>query len=99
MGRGAGQVRQASYKGLREDKEAASLVSEQLSKSSPQHLCRNDWVYERVHDELAGDAWLVGRVPMAEMGKAGPRPCVGAAALGGAARPGPPRLRYAADGP
>ena len=42
---------------------------------------RSGWsrLYERVHDELAGDAWLVGRVTMAEMGKAGPRPCVGAA--------------------
>ena len=42
---------------------------------------RSGWsrLYERVRDELAGDAWLVGRVTMAEMGKAGPRPCVGAA--------------------
>jgi len=28
-------------------------------------------VYERVHGDLAGDAWIVGRVTMAEMSKAG----------------------------
>lgn len=34
---------------------------------------RTEWsgVYERLHDELAADAWLVGRVTMAEMSKAG----------------------------
>ena len=33
-----------------------------------------DWSsrYERVHQELKGDAWIVGRVTMAEMSKAGP---------------------------
>ena len=37
---------------------------------------RRDWtaVYEQVHDELAGDAWMVGRVTMAEMSKAAPHP-------------------------
>lgn len=29
-------------------------------------------VYERIHDEAGADAWLVGRVTMAEMIKAGP---------------------------
>lgn len=35
---------------------------------------REDWssVYERVHQRLKGDAWIVGRVTMAEMSKAGP---------------------------
>ena len=31
-------------------------------------------VYERVHETLAGDAWLVGRVTMAEMSKAEAHP-------------------------
>ncbi len=33
---------------------------------------RGDWsaLYERVHETLGGDAWLVGRVTMAEMSKA-----------------------------
>lgn len=30
--------------------------------------------YEKVHESLAGDAWLVGRVTMAEMSKAGAHP-------------------------
>lgn len=35
---------------------------------------RSDWsaLYEQVHQSLAGDAWMVGRVTMAEMSKAGP---------------------------
>ena len=35
---------------------------------------RNEWSkqYEKVHAGLDGDAWLVGRVTMAEMSKAGP---------------------------
>jgi riboflavin biosynthesis pyrimidine reductase len=35
---------------------------------------RSDWsgIYERIHGELEGDAWIVGRVTMAEMSKAGP---------------------------
>ncbi len=35
---------------------------------------RADWstIYERVHETLEGDAWIVGRVTMAEMSKAGP---------------------------
>lgn len=35
---------------------------------------RRDWsaLYERVHESLAGDGWMVGRVTMAEMSKAGP---------------------------
>jgi riboflavin biosynthesis pyrimidine reductase len=35
---------------------------------------RAEWssVYERVHRALEGDAWIVGRVTMAEMSKAGP---------------------------
>lgn len=35
---------------------------------------RGDWsaVYAEVHDALDGDAWMVGRVTMAEMAKAGP---------------------------
>ena len=35
---------------------------------------RKDWsdTYERIHGELEGDAWIVGRVTMAEMSKAGP---------------------------
>ena len=37
---------------------------------------RQDWtkVYEDVHGTLAGDAWLVGRVTMAEMSKGTPHP-------------------------
>jgi riboflavin biosynthesis pyrimidine reductase len=37
---------------------------------------RADWsgVYEQVHETLAGDAWLVGRVTMAEMSKANAHP-------------------------
>jgi riboflavin biosynthesis pyrimidine reductase len=35
---------------------------------------RRDWSaqYEKVHDALKADAWLVGRITMAEMSKAGP---------------------------
>ncbi len=35
---------------------------------------RSDWsdLYERIHQSLDGDAWIVGRVTMAEMSKAGP---------------------------
>jgi riboflavin biosynthesis pyrimidine reductase len=35
---------------------------------------RRDWsaLYERTHEALKGDAWIVGRVTMAEMSKAGP---------------------------
>src|SRR5277367_1686020 len=35
---------------------------------------RRDWfgVYEKVHASLHADAWLVGRVTMAEMSKTGP---------------------------
>ena len=34
---------------------------------------RSEWsaLYEKVHDALAGDGWIVGRVTMAEMSKAG----------------------------
>jgi riboflavin biosynthesis pyrimidine reductase len=34
---------------------------------------RKEWsaTYERIHGELEGDAWIVGRVTMAEMSKAG----------------------------
>lgn len=37
---------------------------------------RSDWsaLYEKVHTELAGNAWMVGRVTMAEISKAGPHP-------------------------
>jgi riboflavin biosynthesis pyrimidine reductase len=37
---------------------------------------RSDWsaVYEKVHSELAGNAWMVGRVTMAEISKAKPHP-------------------------
>lgn len=37
---------------------------------------RQDWtkVYEDLHGTLAGDAWLVGRVTMAEMSKGTPHP-------------------------
>jgi riboflavin biosynthesis pyrimidine reductase len=31
-------------------------------------------IYERIHRDLAGDAWIVGRVTMAEFGKGEPRP-------------------------
>ena len=33
-------------------------------------------LFERVHDELAGDAWLVGRVTGQEFAKGKPYPCV-----------------------
>lgn len=37
---------------------------------------RSDWaaLYEKVHTELAANAWMVGRVTMAEISKAGPHP-------------------------
>jgi riboflavin biosynthesis pyrimidine reductase len=37
---------------------------------------RAEWssAYEKIHQSLKGDAWLVGRVTMAEMSKAGPHP-------------------------
>lgn len=37
---------------------------------------RADWyrAYEQIHQELEGDAWIVGRVTMAEMSKAAPHP-------------------------
>lgn len=37
---------------------------------------KSDWSkeYEKVHASLKADAWLVGRVTMAEMSKAGPHP-------------------------
>lgn len=37
---------------------------------------RSDWtaLYERIHAEHAGNAWMVGRVTMAEMSKAEPHP-------------------------
>lgn len=31
-------------------------------------------IYERIHRELLGDAWIVGRITMAEFGKGAPRP-------------------------
>ena len=31
-------------------------------------------IYERIHRDLKGDAWIVGRVTMAEFGKGDPRP-------------------------
>lgn len=39
---------------------------------------RSDWsdAYEQVHEALDGDAWLVGRVTMAEISKAEPHPPV-----------------------
>jgi riboflavin biosynthesis pyrimidine reductase len=47
---------------------------------------RKDWsaLYEEVHEALAGDAWLVGRVTMEEMADGEPHPPAGA---GSAARP------------
>jgi riboflavin biosynthesis pyrimidine reductase len=37
---------------------------------------RRDWgtMFEQVHDSLGGDAWIVGRVTMQEMSKAGAHP-------------------------
>lgn len=37
---------------------------------------RKEWsaLYQQIHEELQGDAWLVGRVTMAEMAKGGPHP-------------------------
>jgi riboflavin biosynthesis pyrimidine reductase len=42
---------------------------------------RADWgkLYEQIHEALEGDAWLVGRVTMAEMSKAKAHPPAGAA--------------------
>ena len=42
---------------------------------------RDDWsaTYAAVHEALDGDAWIVGRVTMAEMTKAGPHPPTNAA--------------------
>jgi len=41
---------------------------------------KKEWsaAYEKVHETLAGDAWLVGRVTMAEMSKGEPKPAAGA---------------------
>jgi riboflavin biosynthesis pyrimidine reductase len=43
------------------------------------HGERGDWsrLYEQVHETLEGDAWLVGRVTMAEMSKATAHPPTG----------------------
>lgn len=40
---------------------------------------RGDWtdVYQSVHEKLDGDAWIVGRVTMAEMTEAGPHAVAG----------------------
>lgn len=40
---------------------------------------RSDWsaLYEKVHEALAGDGWIVGRVTMAEMSKAEAHPPAG----------------------
>ncbi|OLP61901.1 riboflavin deaminase [Xaviernesmea oryzae] len=40
---------------------------------------RSDWskLYEALHAELAGEAWMVGRTTMAEISKAGPHPVDG----------------------
>ncbi len=40
---------------------------------------RNEWteVYQKVHERLDGDAWIVGRVTMAEMTEAGPHGTAG----------------------
>jgi riboflavin biosynthesis pyrimidine reductase len=45
---------------------------------------RAEWssVYERIHNALEGDAWLVGRVTMAEMSKAAAHPPATAGAVG-----------------
>ena len=42
---------------------------------------RADWgkLYEQIHEALEGDAWLVGRVTMAEMSRVKPHPTAGAA--------------------
>ena len=47
---------------------------------------RADWssVYERIHQTLEAQAWMVGRVTMAEMSKASPHP---PAAIGAVDRP------------
>jgi riboflavin biosynthesis pyrimidine reductase len=52
---------------------------------SPDGDCRN-WssIYERTHEALAGDAWIVGRVTMQEMSKASAHPPT---AITSAARP------------
>ncbi|RWC96217.1 MAG: riboflavin deaminase, partial [Mesorhizobium sp.] len=37
---------------------------------------RAEWssLYEHIHNDMAGDAWIVGRVTMAEMSKAAAHP-------------------------
>src|SRR5215813_8164608 len=47
---------------------------------------RRNWgsLYERAHEALGGDAWMVGRVTMQEMSKAAPHP---PAAVRAVARP------------
>lgn len=44
---------------------------------------RGDWsrLYEEIHQDLAGDAWIVGRVTMAEMTRAEPHPPARAGAV------------------
>jgi riboflavin biosynthesis pyrimidine reductase len=44
---------------------------------------RKAWttLYESIHDQANGDAWLVGRVTMAEMSKAGPHAPTGSIAV------------------
>jgi riboflavin biosynthesis pyrimidine reductase len=50
---------------------------------------RKTWsaVYEEIHAKLEGDAWLVGRVTMAEMAKGQPHPPATTPAPGSVARP------------
>ncbi|MGV3490022.1 MAG: dihydrofolate reductase family protein [Devosia sp.] len=53
-----------------------------MGTSIDARIVPNDWpgteqfgeIYERLHRELKGDAWIVGRVTMAEFAKGAPRP-------------------------
>lgn len=53
-----------------------------MGTSIDARIVPNDWpgteafgeIYERLHRDLKGDAWIVGRVTMAEFGQGDPRP-------------------------
>jgi riboflavin biosynthesis pyrimidine reductase len=53
-----------------------------MGTSIDARIVPNDWpgvdsfgeIYERVHRDLKGDAWIVGRITMAEFGQGEPRP-------------------------
>jgi riboflavin biosynthesis pyrimidine reductase len=55
-----------------------------------EHMSGLTEAYEQIHRDLRGDAWIVGRVTMAEFGKGEPRPIAATEAL--------PRITWKAPG-